>query len=143
MDTKITFSLQGMYEAILPPAKRTLELTYQYKYNILYIIRHYIHPDLKSEYVMEMESNNIWSTLQTRYEQQKVVILPEANQDWNHLRLHDYKSIADHNHVVHKICTKLRFCEKEPYEGDKIEKTLHMMLPSVRILQHRYCVNNY
>jgi hypothetical protein len=37
----------------------------------------------------------------------------------------------------------LRFCEKEPSEGDKIEKTLHMMLPSDRILQHQYRANNY
>jgi hypothetical protein len=71
------------------------------------------------------------------------VILPEANQEWNHLHLHDYKFIVDYNHVVHKICIKLRFCEKEPSEGDKIEKTLQRMLPSDRILQHQYCATNY
>jgi hypothetical protein len=37
----------------------------------------------------------------------------------------------------------LRFCEKEPSQGNKIEKTLHMMLPSDRILQHQYRANNY
>jgi hypothetical protein len=65
-----------MYEAILPPAERTVELTDQYKYIALYIIRHHIHPDLKLEYVIEMEPNNLWASLQTHYEQQKVVILP-------------------------------------------------------------------
>jgi hypothetical protein len=64
------------------------------------------------------------TALQTRYEQQKAVILSEANHDWIHLRLHDYKSIEHYNHVVHKICAKLHFCENEPSEVDKIEKIL-------------------
>jgi hypothetical protein len=37
----------------------------------------------------------------------------------------------------------LRFCEKEPSEVDKIEKTLQTMLPSDRILQHQYHAKNY
>jgi hypothetical protein len=37
----------------------------------------------------------------------------------------------------------LRFCEKEPSKGDKIEKTLHTMLPSDMILEHQYRANNY
>jgi hypothetical protein len=55
MDVKISLTLRGMYEAIVPPADRQQELPPTHKYNILYIIRHYIHPDLKSEYVLEEE----------------------------------------------------------------------------------------
>jgi hypothetical protein len=40
-----------------------------------------------TEYVMEEEPGNIWAALQTRYEQQKVVIMLEANHDLTHLRL--------------------------------------------------------
>jgi hypothetical protein len=81
MNVKISLALCWMYEAIVPPAKRTVQLLEPYKYNGLYIIRNHIHPNLKSEYVMEEESNTLWATLQTRYEQQKVTILPEANHD--------------------------------------------------------------
>jgi hypothetical protein len=63
VDVKIDLALRGMYEAILPPAERIVELAGQYKYNVLYIIRHHIPPDLKSEYVMEMEPNNLWAAL--------------------------------------------------------------------------------
>jgi hypothetical protein len=35
------------------------------------------------------------------------------------------------------------FCEKEPSEEDKIEKTLQTMLPSDRILLHQYRTQNY
>jgi hypothetical protein len=37
----------------------------------------------------------------------------------------------------------LRFCEKEPSEEDKIEKTLQTMLPSDRVLQYQYRARNY
>jgi hypothetical protein len=65
------------------------------------------------------------------------VILSEANHDWVHLCLQDYKFIEDYNHVVHKICAKLRFCKKEPSDEDKIEKTLTTILPSYRVLKHQ------
>jgi hypothetical protein len=52
------------------------------------------------------------------------------------LRLQDFKSIGEYNHAIHKICVRLCFCEKEPSETDKIEKTLQIMLRSDRILQH-------
>jgi hypothetical protein len=72
-----------------------------------------------------------------------VVILPEANLDWTMLRLQDFKSIGEYDHVVHKICAKLQFCDKEPSEVDKIEKTLQTILPLDRILQHQYRAKNY
>jgi hypothetical protein len=72
-----------------------------------------------------------------------VVILPEANHEWIDLRLQDYRSIGDYNHVVHKICAKLRFCKKESSDEDKIEKTLTTMLSSDRVLKHQYRGRNY
>jgi hypothetical protein len=143
MYVKISLALRGVYEAILPPEERTVPLLDPFKYNALYIIRNHPHVDLKSEYVMEEEPNILWAALQTRYEQQKAMILPEANHDWTMLRLQDFKSIGEYNHVVHKLCARLRFCEKEPSEADKIESTLQTMLPLDRILQHQYRVKNY
>jgi hypothetical protein len=107
MDVKISLTLRGMYEAIVPPADREHELPPTHQYNALYIIRHHIHPDLKLEYVQEEEPSVLWTALQNHYEQQKVVILREVNHDWIHLRLQDYKSIGDYNHAVHTICAKL------------------------------------
>jgi hypothetical protein len=85
MDIKISLTFCGMYEAIVSPSERIIPLLEPYKYNVLYIIRNHIHPDLKSEYVMEEEPNTLWATLQTRYEQQKVMILSEANHEWTML----------------------------------------------------------
>jgi hypothetical protein len=75
---------------------------------------------------MEEETNVLWAALQTCYRQQKAVILPKANHGWTMLSLQDFKSIGEYNHVVHKICVRLKFCEKEHSEADKIEKTLKL-----------------
>jgi hypothetical protein len=55
MDVNISLTLRGMYEAIVTPVDRQQELPLTHKYNVLYIIRHHIHPDLKLEYVLEEE----------------------------------------------------------------------------------------
>jgi len=81
--------------------------------------------------------------LKDHYEQQKELIWPEANHEWNYLRLQDFKSVADYNHAIHRICSKLKFCKKEPTNADKIEKTLSAMLPSDRVLQQQYRAHNY
>jgi hypothetical protein len=93
--------------------------------------------------VIEEESYSVWVALQGYYEPQKAILLPEANHELTQIRLQDFKSIGDYNHAIHNICVKLRFCEKEPSEDDKIEKTLQTILPSDRVLQHQYRARNY
>jgi hypothetical protein len=132
-----------VYETILPPKERIAPLLDPFKYNVLYIIRKHLHVDLKSECVMEEEPNVLWAALQTHYEQQKAVILPKVNHDGTMLRLQYFKSIREYNHAVHKICARLRFCEKEPFEEDKIETILQTMFHSDQILQHQYRDKNY
>ena len=147
MDIKISLSSRGIANALMPipnPAPPGyVALNDEQKYTALYIIRHHVHPDLKSEYLNEESPSNMWQAFKNRYEQQRAVILPEASHEWTHLRLQDFKSIEDFNHEVHKICSKLRFCEKEPTDAEKIEKTLSTMLPADRILQQQYRARNY
>jgi hypothetical protein len=81
MNVKIKLAFRGMYETIIPPTERQQELPPTHQYNALYIISHHIHPDLKSEYALEEELSVPWATVQNHYEQQKIVILPEANHD--------------------------------------------------------------
>jgi hypothetical protein len=63
IDVKIRLALCGMYEAIVPPAERIVPLLEPYKYNALYIITNHIHPNLKSEYLMEEEPSTLWAVL--------------------------------------------------------------------------------
>jgi hypothetical protein len=58
-----------------------------YKYQALFIIWNHLHTDLKSKYVIEEELHSLWVALQDCYEQQKTILLPEANPEWIQIRL--------------------------------------------------------
>jgi hypothetical protein len=55
----------------------------------------------------------------------------------------DFKTVADYNHAVHRISSRLKFCKKEPTDADKIEKTLSTMHPSDRVIQQQYRAHGY
>ena len=103
-----------------------------------YIIRNHIDTDLKAKYLMDEDPRALWLALQHWYEQQKAIILLEAIHEWNHLRVQDFKYVNEYNHAMHKLSSKLKFCEKEPSDVQKIEKTLSTMLPTQMILQQQY-----
>jgi hypothetical protein len=143
MDLKVSLSTNGLYRWIDDTADGTVPPFNMSKFSALRIIRNHIHPDLKMEYMLEEDPRVLWTSLKNRYEQHMAIILPEASHEWNHLRLQDFKTIDEYNHVVHKICSKLRFCKNEPSEAEKIEKTLSTMLPSERIITQQYREKNF
>ena len=103
MDTMIALASRGIVRAIQaeqdPLPTGVTPLTKEQKYTALYyIIRHHIHPDLKSEYLEEVCPRTLFQALKTRYEQQKAVVMPEALHDWTHLRLQDFKSVRVEKH---------------------------------------------
>jgi hypothetical protein len=84
---KVSLSLHGMFKAIEAPKEGETALHEPNNYHALFIIRNHIHLDLKAEYLMEEDPQALWLALQQQYEQQKIVILPEATHEWNHLRI--------------------------------------------------------
>ena len=54
------------------------------------------------------------------------------------VRIQDFKTVVEFNHVVHKLSSKLQFFEKEPTDAEKIEKTLSTMLLAHMTLQQQY-----
>ena len=143
MDVKVTLSTQVLYRCIDETVAGTVSPSNMSLFSALKVIRNHIHPDLKMEYQFEENPMALWLSLKNRYEQHKAIVLPEAKHEWNHLRLQDFKSVDEYNHAVHKICSKLRFCEQEPSDTDKIEKTLSTMLPSERIITQQYREKNF
>jgi hypothetical protein len=140
---KISLALREMYEAITPPIERHQELLPTYKYNVLYIIRHHIHPDLKSEYVMEknqvrfgllfrivMNNKMMW------FCQRQII----SGYTYTFMIINPLKIIIMLfiRYVLNYDCMK-----KECPDEDKIEKILTTMVPSDRILKHQNCDWNY
>ncbi|KAJ1292292.1 hypothetical protein BS78_02G381100 [Paspalum vaginatum] len=137
-DIKIGFTSRGLLNTIDPPVENGPAITDIMKYTALLLLRISIHRDLKKEYLLEENPRNLWLALKKCYEQQKEIIYHDAQHEWNHLRLQDFKSVEDYNHAVHNICTWLKFCEKEPSDAEKIQKTLAMMHPANRVLCNQY-----
>ena len=92
---------------------------------------------------MEENPRALWVALKECYDQQKAIILPEARREWSLLHLMDFKSVAEYNSAIHKICSKLRFCDQPIDDAEKIEKTLSTFLPANRLLQQQYRCHNY
>jgi hypothetical protein len=81
LDVKISLALHGILPALTPPAEREAVFLNTYKYQALFIIRNHLHPDLKSIYVME-EHHSLWVAMKSHYEEQKAILLLEANHVW-------------------------------------------------------------
>jgi hypothetical protein len=142
-DIKIVLASKGILNAISAPQLNEEPIDDKTKFTALLLLRQSIHPDLKREYLLEENPQTLWNALKERYEHQKELVLPTAEHEWNHLRLQDFKSIGEYNHAVHNICTKLRFCEKEPSDEEKIRKTLNTMHPADRVLCNQYRKENH
>jgi hypothetical protein len=69
MYVKISLAFREILPALSPSVDREVAFLDTFKYQALFIIRNHLHPDLKSEYVMEEEPHSIWVALHGRYEQ--------------------------------------------------------------------------
>nr|ABA98007.1 retrotransposon protein, putative, Ty1-copia subclass [Oryza sativa Japonica Group] len=121
-DIKINFASRGILNTIEEPNDGDPAIEPRKLNTALFLLRLYIHKDLKHEYMLETSPLNLWKALKERYDQQKELIWPEANYEWVHLRLQDFKTMAEYNHAVHNICSRLKFCEQEPTENNAENK---------------------
>ncbi|CAA7014138.1 unnamed protein product [Microthlaspi erraticum] len=101
-------------------------------------LRHHLHEDLKNEYLNVKDPQILWNSLKERYDHQKTVILPRARYDWTHLRLQDFKSVAEYNSALFKITSKLELCGEKITEADKLEKTFSTFHANNVVLQTQY-----
>ena len=60
-DIKVSLSTRGVYQCLTPSGTNDPPILETVKYGALYIIRNHIHPDLKSEYMLEMDPLRLWT----------------------------------------------------------------------------------
>jgi hypothetical protein len=68
LNVEISLAFCGIVATLTPPTEREAAFLDTYNYQALYIIRNHLHPDLKSEYVIEQEPRSLWVALKGRYE---------------------------------------------------------------------------
>lgn len=111
-----------------------IEDTIVNKAKALALICHHLCEPLQDQYMDELDPKKLWDQLKERFDHLKIVILPAARFDWQHLRLQDFKSVAEYNGELFRISNQLAACGHPVTEEDKLEKTYTTFHPSNRLL---------
>ncbi|XP_070665235.1 uncharacterized protein [Malus domestica] len=101
-------------------------------------IHYHLDEGLKSEYLMVEDPLALYKALRNRYNHQTTVILPKARYEWTHLKIQDFKSMAEYNSALFKITSQMKLCWDTITEEDMLEKTFSTFHASNVLLQQQY-----
>ena len=101
-------------------------------------LRHHLDKGLKNEYLTIKDLLVLWKNLKERYDHQKTVILPKACYDWMHLRLQNFRIVAEYNYALFKISSKLQLSGEKITESDMLEKIYSTFHALNVLLQQQY-----
>ncbi|XP_070039322.1 uncharacterized protein [Nicotiana tomentosiformis] len=88
----------------------------------LIFLHHHLNEGLKIEYLTVKDPFVLWNGLKERYDNLKLVTLPQARYDWAHLRLQDFKSVSEYNSAMFRITSKLKLYGDSITDYGKDEK---------------------
>ncbi|XP_030446994.1 uncharacterized protein LOC115669956 [Syzygium oleosum] len=108
------------------------------KANALIFIRHHLHESLQTQYLSLRDPQTLWKRLKDRYDHTKTVIFPQAQYDWQNLRLQDFKSVSDYNSALFDIVSRLELCGIKLTDAELLEKTFSTFHASNIVLQQQY-----
>ncbi|CAN6679158.1 unnamed protein product [Malus baccata var. baccata] len=101
-------------------------------------IRHHLLEALKSKYLTVEDPLALWNALRSKYNHQRTVILPRARHDWTHLRIQDFKSVAEYNSALFRITSQMKLCGDTITKEMLLEKTFSTFHASNMVLQQQY-----
>ena len=67
-----------------------------------------------------------------------MVILPRARYEWTHLRIHNFKSVAEYNSAMFRISSQMKLCGETITEEDMLEKIFSTFHALNVLLQQQY-----
>ncbi|CAN6712483.1 unnamed protein product [Malus baccata var. baccata] len=72
-----------------------------------------------------------------------MVILPRARYEWTHLKIQDFKLVAEYNSALFRITYQLKLCGDTITEEDSLEKTFSTFHASNVLLQQQYSARGF
>ncbi|XP_070017174.1 uncharacterized protein [Nicotiana sylvestris] len=90
LDDEIHLDAMSLGDAIKDKTKAS---TYDYAKALIFLC-HHLDKGLKIEYLTVKDPLVLWNDLKERYDNLKLVTLPQARYDWAHLRLQDFKFVS-------------------------------------------------
>ncbi|XP_050116882.1 uncharacterized protein LOC126594563 [Malus sylvestris] len=139
LDTKIHLDAGNLGDTI----REENSSSSQERAKTLIFIRHHLDEALKSEYLTVKDLLAFRQTLRSRYNHQTTVILPRARYKWSHLRIQDFKSVAEYNSALFRIISQMKLCGDTITEEMLLEKTYNTFHASNVLLQQQYRAQGY
>ncbi|XP_068307577.1 uncharacterized protein [Pyrus communis] len=139
LDTKIHLEARNLGDTIREESNSSSQ---DWAKAIIFIHRH-LDKALKSEYLTVENPLALWNALRNRYNHQTTVILPRARYEWTHLRIQDFKSVAEYNSTLFRITSQMKLCGDIITEEHMLEKTLSTFHASNVLLQQQYRARGY
>ncbi|XP_068307431.1 uncharacterized protein [Pyrus communis] len=99
MDAKIHLEGGNLGDTI----KEDTNASFQDRVKAMIFIRRHLDERSKNEYLTVKDPLILWKALKNRYNHQKTVILPRARYEWTHLRIQDFKTVAEYNSAMFRI----------------------------------------
>ncbi|XP_070007996.1 uncharacterized protein [Nicotiana sylvestris] len=134
LDAKIHLVAMSLGDAI----KNKTKTSTQDCAKALIFLRYHLDEGLKIKYLTVKNSLVLWNGLKERYDNLKLVTLPQAQYDWAHLKLQDFKSVSKYNSAMFRITSKLKLCGDTITDYDMLEKTFTTFHASNMVLQQQY-----
>ncbi|XP_070672590.1 uncharacterized protein [Malus domestica] len=134
LDTKIHLVAANLGDTI----REENSSSSQDRANAMIFIRRHLDEALKSEYLTVEDLLALWKALRNRYNHQTTMILPRARYDWTHLRIQDFKSVAEYNLALFRITSQMKLCGDTITEDMLLEKTFSTFHASNMLLQQQY-----
>ncbi|XP_068305198.1 uncharacterized protein [Pyrus communis] len=134
LDTKIHLEAENLGNT----SREENNLSSQERANAMIFIRRHLDEGLKSEYLTVDDPLALWKALRNKYNHQTTVILPRARYEWTHLRIQDFKSVAEYNSALFRITSQMKLCKETITNEDLLEKTFSTFYASNVLLPQQY-----
>ncbi|XP_050113912.1 uncharacterized protein LOC126592233 [Malus sylvestris] len=132
LDTKIHLEAENLGDTIREESSSSS----QERAKAMIFIRCHFDEALKSEYLTVEDPLTLWNALRSRYNHQTMV--PRARYEWTHLRIQDFKSVAEYNFALFRITSQLKLYRDTITEENLLEKTFSTFHASNVLLQQQY-----
>ncbi|GJY33133.1 hypothetical protein Tco_0417602 [Tanacetum coccineum] len=106
-------------------------------------LHQHIDETLEFEYSNCDDPCILWKDLETRFNNQREVLLSSARDERNNLRFQDFKKVNEYTSVLFRTCQTLRFCGQTVTEAAMLEKTFSTFHASNINLQQQYRLQNF
>ncbi|XP_050121368.1 uncharacterized protein LOC126599024 [Malus sylvestris] len=136
LDTKIHLEAGNLGDTIREESSSSS----QNRAKAMIFIRRHLDKALKSKYLTVEDPLALWEALRSRYNHQTTVILPKARYEWSHLRIQDFKSVAEYNSALFRITSQMKLCGDTITDEILLEKTYSTFHANNVLLQQQYRV---